>query len=77
MKWASGNRAEQAHAGLSARPSALGWDYPGIMIPQLAEKMGIEHNYLYRADRPDRASTGRQGWARLAREEPAAVLPAS
>ena len=54
----SGTRAKQALALVTATP--------GITIPQLAEKMGIKHNYLYRV-MPGLAQDGLvmkdgQGW---------------
>lgn len=54
----TGTRAKQALALVTATP--------GITIPQLAEKMGIKHNYLYRV-MPGLAQDGLvqkdgQGW---------------
>lgn len=54
----SGKRAEQALALVTAQP--------GITIPEIAERMGIKHNYLYRV-LPSLTSDGRvkkdgRGW---------------
>jgi hypothetical protein len=54
----SGKRAEQALALVTAQP--------GITIPEIAERLGIKHNYLYRV-LPGLASDGRvkkdgRGW---------------
>lgn len=54
----SGKRAEQALALVTAQP--------GITIPEIAERMGIKHNYLYRV-LPGLAIEGRvkkdgRGW---------------